>query len=336
MSGPILVFVELGSGDSAGTADRVSLETLAFARSLSAGLGGASVEALLFGSAAAGVAAGLAGGLGAHGVATAHVVSDTSIAGAYAPAAWGAALAELAGARDAAAVIGPGTDRGAEVLAHAAARLGVPFGANVIAATPGASWSITRQRWAGSLLEDASLDASVRCLTMAPHAVTVDERAGAPAAAVASFAPTVAASDLIVRVTGHEPPSKGSISLTDAKVVVGGGRGVGSSAAFAELEELADLLGGAVGVSRVVTSNGWRPHTQQVGQTGQRIAPDLYIACGISGAIQHIVGCKSAKRILAINTDAESPIMALADYAVIGDLHAIVPAISAEIRRRSG
>ena len=170
---------------------------------------------------------------------------------------------------------------------------------------------------------------------MAPHAVSADERAGAPAAMVVAFSPSIAAADLVVRVSGHEPPSKGSISLTDAKVVVGGGRGVGSAAAFSELEELAGLLGGAVGVSRVVTSNGWRPHTEQVGQTGQRIAPDLYIACGISGAIQHIVGCKSAKRILAINTDAESPIMALADYAVIGDLHQVVPAISAEIRRRA-
>ena len=335
MSGSILVFVELGSGDTAGGADRVSLEALAFARSLGEGLGG-PVEALLFGAEATGVAAGVAGGLGAHGAATAHVVTDATVAAAYAPAAWGAALAELAGARGAAAIIGPGTDRGAEVLAHAAARLGMPLAANVISATPGAPWSVTRQRWAGSLLEDTTLDAPVRCLTMAPHAVAVDERAGAPGAAVVSFAPTVSTADLVVRVTGHEPPSKGSISLTDAKVVVGGGRGVGSSAAFAELEELADLLGGAVGVSRVVTSNGWRPHTQQVGQTGQRIAPDLYIACGISGAIQHIVGCKSAKRILAINTDAESPIMGIADFAVIGDLHAIVPAISAEIRRRSG
>ena len=331
MSGPILVFVELGTGDAAGGADRVSLETLAFARSLGEGLGGAAVEALLFGADAAGVAA----GLGAHGAATAHVVTDASVAGAYAPAAWGAALAELAGTRGAVAVIGPGTDPGAEVLAHAAARLGVPLAANVIAATPGVSWSITRQRWAGSLLEDAALDAPIRCLTVAPHAVATDARAGSAATSVVPFAPSIDAADLVVRVTGHEPPSKGSISLTDAKVVVGGGRGVGSAAAFSELEELADLLGGAVGVSRVVTSNGWRPHSQQVGQTGQRIAPDLYIACGISGAIQHIVGCKSAKRILAINTDPESPIMGIADYAVIGDLHQVVPAISAEIRRRA-
>jgi len=146
---------------------------------------------------------------------------------------------------------------------------------------------------------------------------------------------TLTDADLAVHGTGREAPDRGRISLTDARVVIGGGRGVGSSEGFAELEELAGLLGGAVGGSRVVTSAGWRPHSDQIGQTGLRIAPDLYIACGISGAIQHIVGCKAAKHILAINTDAESPIMNVADYAVIGDLHAIVPAISAEIRRRA-
>ena len=174
-----------------------------------------------------------------------------------------------------------------------------------------------------------------RLLSLAPHAVAVDERAGSPPASVAPFAPDVSEADLVVRVTGHEPPTPGSINLADARVVVGGGRGVGGAERFEVIEELAGLLGAAVGVSRVVTSAGWRPHTMQVGQTGVRIAPDLYIACGISGAIQHIVGCKSAKRILAINTDPDSPIMGLADYAVIGDLHQVVPAISAEIRRRA-
>ncbi|MEW5991325.1 MAG: electron transfer flavoprotein subunit alpha/FixB family protein [Chloroflexota bacterium] len=330
MSGPVVVFVEHGAGE----ADRVSLETLAFARGLATGLGGVPVEALLIGGDA--TASGLAPTLGFHGVATAHVVDDPAIAGAYAPAAWGASLAGLASSRGAVAVLAPGSDRGAEVLAHAAARLGMPLAANVTSVTPGDPWRLTRQRWAGSLLEDATLVAPISLLSVAAHAVAVDERAGSPAAGVTSFAPQVAPADLIVRVSGHEAPARGEVSLSDAKVVVGGGRGVGSAAAFSELEELADLLGGAVGVSRVVTSNGWRPHTQQVGQTGQRIAPDLYIACGISGAIQHIVGCKAAKRILAINTDPESPIMSVADYAVIGDLHAVVPAISAEIRRRHG
>ena len=116
-------------------------------------------------------------------------------------------------------------------------------------------------------------------------------------------------------------------------MVVSGGRGVGSAEAFGIVEELAALLGGAVGCSRVVTSAGWRPHADQVGQTGTKISPELYIPCGISGATQHIAGCRGAKRILAINADAEAPIFASADYAVVGDLHEILPAISAEIRK---
>jgi electron transfer flavoprotein alpha subunit len=109
---------------------------------------------------------------------------------------------------------------------------------------------------------------------------------------------------------------------------------VGSAEGFAALEELAELLGGVVGVSRVVTSEGWRPHTQQVGQTGTKITPDLYLACGISGAIQHIAGCSGAKHIVAINTDPTAPMMSRADYAVVGDLHAVIPALIAALRSR--
>jgi electron transfer flavoprotein alpha subunit len=208
--------------------------------------------------------------------------------------------------------------------------------ANVVDVKPGERFGIVRQRWAGSLLEDAWLDGDVRLLTTAPHAVPVEEGAGASAPTVQSFTPELSDKDLRVRVVRRVEAETGSLSLADAKVVVGGGRGVGGPDGFGALEELAGLLGAAVGVSRVVTSAGWRPHTMQIGQTGLRIAPDLYIACGISGAIQHIVGCKAAKRILAINKDAEAPIMGRAAYAVIGDLHTIVPAISAEIRRVRG
>ena len=136
-----------------------------------------------------------------------------------------------------------------------------------------------------------------------------------------------------MRVTETVAASTGGISLADAKVVVSGGRGVGSAESFAIIEELAALLGGAVGCSRVVTSAGWRPHSDQVGQTGTKVAPDLYVACGISGATQHIAGCRGAKKMLVINDDPEAPILGHADYAVIGDLHEIVPAISAELRK---
>jgi electron transfer flavoprotein alpha subunit len=147
-----------------------------------------------------------------------------------------------------------------------------------------------------------------------------------------TVSPAIAEEDLLVRVVDRVEADASAVSLPEARVVVGGGRGVGSAEGFRVLEELAALLGGTVGVSRVVTSQGWRPHSDQIGQTGTRIAPDLYIACGISGAIQHMVGCKAAKKILTINTDPEAPILARADYAVIGDLHAVVPALIEEIK----
>lgn len=147
--------------------------------------------------------------------------------------------------------------------------------------------------------------------------------------------PVVDPADLVARVVSTEEPEPDlSGSLKSAKVVVGAGRGAGSADGFADLLELTELLDGSLGVSRVVTSLGWRPHHEQVGQTGSRISPDLYIPCGISGAIQHWAGCSSAKAILAINTDAEAPMVTKATYAVIGDLHEVVPAINAEIRRR--
>jgi electron transfer flavoprotein alpha subunit len=146
----------------------------------------------------------------------------------------------------------------------------------------------------------------------------------------------VAEADLVARVasTGTRAPDE-SGSLKSASIVVGAGRGAGGPGGFTGVDELASLLGGVVGVSRVVTSLGWRPHHEQVGQTGSRIAPDLYVPCGISGAIQHWAGCATSKVIVAINTDPEAPMVTRATYAVIGDMHEVVPAINEEIRRRS-
>ncbi|HEY4227188.1 MAG TPA: electron transfer flavoprotein subunit alpha/FixB family protein [Candidatus Limnocylindrales bacterium] len=324
MSGSVLAFVEHAGAEP----DRLSLEALALARGLATKLG-VPLDAVVLGSAAEGAAA----QLGAHGVGLAHVASDPRLDD-FAPAAWGAAIRAVVAVRSPSAVVVAGSERSNEVLAHVAARLGLPMAANVIEVAPGDAWRLVRQRWAGSLLEEAALDAPIRLVSVAPHAVAAAPMASTPAPTIASFEPELEPADLVARVVGREAKTLAGVSLADAKVVVGGGRGVGSAAGFANLEALANELGGAVGGSRVVTSLGWRPHADQIGQTGLRIAPDLYIACGISGAIQHIVGCKAAKRILAINTDPDSPIMAVADYAVIGDLSAIVPAITAEIERR--
>jgi len=326
VSGPVLALVTL-AGDAP---DRGSGETLRLARRVAAAIGG-PFEVLVVADAASARSA--APSLAGYGVTTALVVEHPGLTLDH-PDGWAAAVDEVARARGAEAVLGIGTERGNDLLARVAARMGEPMAANCLTIEPGDRYRLTRQRWAGSLLEDCWLDATVRLLTVAPNTVPAEAPDASPAPAVVAIPVTLTDADLAVHVTSREAPERGRISLTDAKVVVGGGRGVGSTEGFAELEELAGLIGGAVGGSRVVTSAGWRPHSDQIGQTGLRIAPDLYIACGISGAIQHIVGCKAAKHILAINTDPESPIMSVADYAVIGDLHAVVPAISAELRRR--
>jgi electron transfer flavoprotein alpha subunit len=251
----------------------------------------------------------------------------------YAPGAWAQTLVELIGQRSASALVAPGTDRGNEVLAHVAAKLDQPMAANCVSVTSGDPTSVVRVRWGGSLLEEARLHGSPLLITAAPHAVAAEQRGDVEIVPVAG---ALSDTDRLVVVSETVPSLTSGVSLSDADVVVSGGRGVGSSEGFSVIEELAALLGGAVGCSRAVTSAGWRPHTDQVGQTGTKISPEIYIACGISGATQHMAGCKGAKRLLAINPDGEASIFASADYAVIGDLHEVVPAISAEIRKARG
>ena len=318
----ILVVVE----HEAGAPDRLSDEALTLGRGLAAATGD-TLHAVAWGPGAAAVV----GPLAASGVAVLHAIDDPRLA-EHAPEALGKALAQLIERDRPAAVIGTGSERGAEILAYAAAQTGLPLAANATDVRPGEPWQVTRQRWGGSLLEEARLDGPIRLLTVASHALEPAPAATPSKVAVQPFAPRLTEHDLRVQTTSRVPAEAGKISLADARVVIGGGRGVGSAEGFAQLDELASLLGGAVGVSRVVTSAGWRPHAQQVGQTGTRIAPDLYIACGISGAIQHMVGARSAKAILAINTDRDAPMVTRATYAVIGDLHAVLPAIISAVR----
>lgn len=270
--------------------------------------------------------------LSSYQVVTLHLADGLRLA-EYAPAAWAHTIAELADRVKPKVVIGTASDRGGEVMAHVAARMKLPLAANCTEIAPGDPFIVTRQRWGGSLLEEAHLNGAVKLLTVAPHALLAEASPTRTEVATHTFAPMLEDKDFRVRLFPQVEADSGKISLAQARVVIGGGRGVGSAEGFAALEELADLLGGAVGCSRVVTSLGWRPHSDQVGQTGTRIAPDLYVACGISGAIQHMVGCRAAKHILAINTDPTAPIVAQADYAVIGDVQQVLSAVNAEIRR---
>lgn len=319
----VLVLVEHDRGVLA----EPSLEALVFGRRLGERLG-LPLQGVLVGSEARPLTEGLA----RFGVSTVHLAEHPLLED-YGPEAWAASLLEAIDAVRAPVAMAAGTDRGHEVMAHAAARTELPLAADCTEVRPGEPFSVTRLRWGGSLLEEATVDGAVKLLTVAPHAVRAEESPQPGRIEVRSFTPSISDKDLRVRVVGRVEKTAAGVSLAEARVVVGGGRGVGGAQGFAPLEELAGLLGGAVGCSRVVTSLGWRPHADQIGQTGTRIAPDLYIACGISGAIQHMVGCRSAKRLLAINTDPEAPIMAQADYALIGDLHAVLPTLNAEVRR---
>jgi electron transfer flavoprotein alpha subunit len=305
---------------SAGAVDEPSLQAVTLARALS---GGGVQAVCACGESPQSLVVGLAG----HGVETLHVAKE-DVYSSYAPRAIAEAIVELAERLGATAVVGPGSERGNEVLAHVAALLDLPLAANCVAVHENA---VTRVRWGGSLLEEARVEAPVLLLTVQPHTVVIEPASdGAPA--VEPFTPSLSAEAVALRVVERVGAAGGGVSLADAKVVVSGGRGAGSTEGFAVVEELAALLDGTVGCSRAVTMAGWRPHTDQVGQTGTKIAPELYVACGISGATQHMAGCKGAKRILAINSDRDAPILASADYAVIGDMHEVLPAISAAIR----
>jgi electron transfer flavoprotein alpha subunit len=253
----------------------------------------------------------------------------------YAPQAWAKAVADVIEAQKPEMVMAAATDRGSEVMAHVGALTDMPLAANCTDVQPGTPYRITRQRWGGSLLEQATLDGDPKLLTVGLQVFEALEPGQPVEKEVQVFEPALTDQEFRVRLTERQAIETEGVTLKTAPVVVGGGRGVGSAEGYQVLEELAGLLGGAVGGSRVATNNGWRSHADQVGSTGNRISPDLYIACGISGAIQHLVGCKGAKNIMVINKDPEAPFFSKADYGVLGDLHQILPAVIEEVRKVS-
>lgn len=315
----ILVLVE----HSDGAVKKVTLELLTLARSL-----GTPAAVWLGGGASAD---GLAS-LGEYGADKVYVV-DSADLDDFLVAPKAEALAQVLADSQAAAVLIPSTAEGKEI----AGRLAIKAGSGVITDAVGvaADLSATQSVFGGSTVVTSKVSTGTPIITVRPNSVAPEAASGA----ATRVDVTVAVSDSAksARVTGRTVASKGGRpELSEAAIVVSGGRGVGGAEGFGVVEALADTLGAAVGASRAATDAGWYPHQFQVGQTGKTVSPQLYIANGISGAIQHRAGMQTSKTIVVVNKDPEAPIFELADFGVVGDLFTVVPQLTEEIGKRKG
>ncbi len=314
----VLVVVE----HSGGAVKKVTLELLTLARKLG------EPAAVVFGE--PGTAAALAGKLGEYGAAKVYAAEHADLTG-YLVAPKATVLAQLVGASSPAAVLLPSTQEGKEIAARLAVKLDNGLLTDVVDLD--SDGTATQVVFAGSTIVKSKVTKGLPLVTLRPNSVTPAPAPATPE--VSTVDVTLSDGDRLTTVVNRVAEQKGSRpELTEASVVVSGGRGVGSADNFKLVEELADLLGGAVGASRAATDSGFYPHQFQVGQTGKTVSPQLYIALGISGAIQHRAGMQTSKTIIAVNKDPEAPIFELADFGVVGDLFKVVPQAAEEIRKR--
>jgi electron transfer flavoprotein alpha subunit len=313
----VLVVVE---ASAAGAVKKVTLELLTLARTL-----GEPSAVVLGGSPAA-----LVDKLAEYGAAKVYTAESPDI-DAHLVAPKATVLAALVGRVGPAAVLLPSTQEGKEIAGRLAVKL--DNGLLVDAVDLSADGTATQVVFAGSTIVKSRVTRGLPLVTVRPNSVTPTPAPATPV--VEPVEVPLGAADTLVRVVQRVAEAKGARpELTEASIVVSGGRGVGSADNFKLVEELADLLGAAVGASRAATDSGFYPHQFQVGQTGKTVSPQLYIALGISGAIQHRAGMQTSKTIVAVNKDAEAPIFELADFGVVGDLFKVVPQAMDEIRKR--
>ena len=304
-----------------GALKKVSLELLTLARTLG------EPAAVVFGDAAP-----LQEKLAEYGAAKVYAVDAPEI-DQYLVAPKATVLAKLVAEKQPAAVLIASTQEGKEIAGRLAVKL--DNGLLVDAVDVAADGTATQAVFAGGTIVKSKVTKGIPLITIRPNSVTPRPADSPGAAATETTAVELSDKDKLATVTDRVAEKKGSRpELTEASIVVAGGRGVGSAENFKLVEELADLLGGAVGASRAATDSGFYPHQFQVGQTGKTVSPQLYIALGISGAIQHRAGMQTSKTIVAVNKDGEAPIFELADYGVVGDLFKVVPQAAEEIRKR--
>jgi electron transfer flavoprotein alpha subunit len=310
----VVVVAELSDGKPT----KPTLELLTLARRLG------NPVAVVLGDGASDAAA----RLGEYGAARVLSVVDEALS-SYLVAPKSEVLDQVVRAVDAAAVLISSTPEGKEI----AGRLAVRLGAGLItdATDVAADGSTVQSVFAGNWTVKASVTRGIPVITVKPNAIS-PERAPA-AGALEKVEVTISEAAKGARILASEPKAaSGRPELTEAAVVVSGGRGTGGD--FSAVEGLADALGGAVGASRAAVDSGWYPYAYQVGQTGKTVSPQLYIAAGISGAIQHRAGMQTSKAIVAVNKDPEAPIFAMADLGIVGDLHTVLPAAIEEIKKR--
>jgi electron transfer flavoprotein alpha subunit len=309
-----------------------ALECVAEASRMKEALGGGDVTAVVVGGDAAKAAAASLGKQGADRVLAASADWLENFNGdAYAKAALAAVKAESPDV-----VLVAATLDGKDLAPRLAAHLDVGYAPDVTGmVVDGGDLVLTRPVYAGKCYAKVKLTTGPKVVSVRPNTFGLLESEGGDAA-VSDLALDFGEGDLKSKVTGVSAAAGGKADLTEAEVIVSGGRGLKGPEHFKLLEDFADLIGATVGASRAVVDAGWRPHSDQVGQTGKTVAPNLYFAVGISGAIQHLAGMSTSKCIVAINKDADAPIFKVADYGIVGDLFEIMPRLTEEVAKLKG
>jgi electron transfer flavoprotein alpha subunit len=316
------VWVLAEAGESGPTP--ITLELLTEARGLAS-----TVEAVAWGSDTASMAA----ALGEYGASKVYDVGD--LGGALPGVPVAAAIAALVqGGNAPDAILIPATYDGRDVAGRLSVRLDVPVLTNVTGLTGGDSLSTQHPLFGGSQIATARFTGGgVGIFVIRAKSFAAESAGGGAAEVVAAPAPDTGASNAARIVQRHEEERTGP-KLDEAAVVVSGGRGLGEAANYSLIEELAKLLNGAAGASRAIVDAGWVPYSHQVGQTGKTVKPTVYVACGISGATQHLVGMKGSKNIVAVNKDQDAPIFSVADLGIVGDVHKVLPALIEALKGR--